>query len=369
MREQFLRHYDFVEINIQSLKAYIEWLLTEAKLYNAQKKETALRQARIILAVALQLDGKFLQRKKPSPFGRLYYQGISVQSVNKDLRRAMLGHCWCYDIRSSVIAWKMGFARCYRAEVEPNANFRKLFSSTLVYLEDKNDFMVEVRRYTFNSDSNCETELQKKIIKRALTAISFGARASAKGWLDSDGQVRNPALVDIIKNKDERARFLNCDAIRSFIHEQKTLDDYIYKLVQKERPDLLKLDCLKTQSGRPSKAKVLAYLYQHSETQVMAIVTRLAEEHKKKVLAQIHDAVIVRPRFGLDLKCEILEQMQQETDNPYWRLALEELFPFKRRSRDEERELLAHRQRIREAEARAKLYAQGLLSLEQAIKL
>ena len=29
--------------------------------------------------------------------------------------RAMLGNCWEYDIRSSVVAWKMGFARSYMA--------------------------------------------------------------------------------------------------------------------------------------------------------------------------------------------------------------------------------------------------------------
>jgi len=143
--EKISERFHAVEIDIESLKAYIVWLSTEARHYSATKKATALRQARIILAVAQQLDGKYLQRKKPSPFGRLYYEGISVQSVNKDLRRALLGNSWSYDIRSSVIAWKMGFARAYMAAHEPSADLRRTFSATLNYLEDKPDFIATVR--------------------------------------------------------------------------------------------------------------------------------------------------------------------------------------------------------------------------------
>ena len=63
--------------------------------------------ARTILAIASVMSGNYLQRKKPSAFGRLYYEGVSVQNINKELRRAVLGNCWEYDIRSSVVAWKM----------------------------------------------------------------------------------------------------------------------------------------------------------------------------------------------------------------------------------------------------------------------
>ena len=224
-REKINERFHVAEVDIESLKNYIVWLSTEAKHYSPSKKQAALRQARIILAVAQYFDGKYLQRKKPSPFGRTYYEGISVQSVNKDLRRAMLGNSWCYDIRSSVIAWKMGFATEYIAAKEPSADLRRTFSSTLNYLEDKQDYVATVRHYTFKSDSNCEPDFQKKLIKQALTAISFGARMTTKGWVDGSGQFQNPAIVDIIKNAGERDRFFNCPSMRSFISEQKRLDD------------------------------------------------------------------------------------------------------------------------------------------------
>ena len=358
-QDKINERFHVAEIDIESLKNYIVWLSTEARHYNATKTATTLRQARIILAVAQHLDGKYLQRKKPSPFGRTYYEGISVQSVNKDLRRAMLGNCWCYDIRSSVISWKMGFAKEYIQASNPTADVRSLFSATICYLEDKQDFVTSLRSYTFKSDSHCEPDLQKKLIKQALTAISFGARMTTKGWLDESGQFHNPAIVDILKNAGERDRFFNCSVMRSFIKEQKFLDDYIYGLVKEQTPELLKLDYLQTNSGRPSKAKVLAYLYQHAETHVMEVVKRLAKEHRKKILAHIHDAVVVSTRLGHDLKHSIELEMQETTGNYYWRLAAEELHRFESRGRDHEVEVQEHKKRIREEEARATAKAQG----------
>ena len=245
------------------------------------------------------------------------------------------------------------------AAVDPSADLRKVFSATLCYLEDKQDFVTSLRSYTFKSDSNCEPDLQKKLIKQALTAISFGARMTTKGWLDESGQFHNPAIVDIIKNAEERDRFFNCPLMRSFIKEQKVLDDYIYGLVKEQSPELLKLDYLQTNSGRPSKAKVLAYLYQHAETEVMGIVKRIAKEHRKKILAHIHDAVVVSTRLGPDLKQEIEFQMQEATGNPYWRLAAEELQRFESRGRDQALEIMEHKQRIRAEEVRAAAMAQG----------
>ena len=41
---------------------------------------------------------------------------------NRDLRRGFLGNCWVYDIRSSVIKWKMGFARDYLTSIGQTEN-------------------------------------------------------------------------------------------------------------------------------------------------------------------------------------------------------------------------------------------------------
>ena len=179
--------YDSVEVDLQSVRNYIDWLQIKATEMKSEEKRAAIRQAKIILAAASIMDGAYMQKKKPSAFGRMYYEGISVQNVNKQLRSAILGDCWEYDIRSSVIAWKMGFAQDCLVAQDDGSELRKAFWATLNYLEDKPDFMKTVRHFTFEGRHDLSREFQTKLLKTAITAISFGARESVSGWLDSSG--------------------------------------------------------------------------------------------------------------------------------------------------------------------------------------
>ena len=123
--------FDLVPVDKESVKSYIIWLTTESEHITKEKMDQALRQARIILAISSVMDGYYVQRKKPSLFGRMYYEGTSVQNINKELRRAVLGDCWEYDIRSSVVAWKMGWAKQYIDAYGQGKDLRKVFSATL----------------------------------------------------------------------------------------------------------------------------------------------------------------------------------------------------------------------------------------------
>ena len=351
--------FDLVPVDIASVKAYMMWLSTQSTLISSGRKALYLRQAKIILAVASLTKGLFYQRKQPSAFGRMYYEGISVQSVNKELRRAMLGNCWEYDIRSSVVAWKMGFARSFMAHYGINGELRKVFPATLSYLEDKADFTRTVRIYTFSNLDKSQAELQTKLLKQAFTAISFGARAHSRGWQNQAGQWTNPALVDILKNPEERDRFLNDSVVESFIKEQGALDDYLVELVQRSHPALLQQSLLLSPSGRPAKAKVVAYLYQHGETEVMDVMRRVAAEHDRVPLANVHDAIFFKRRLGVDLKWEIEHRMRQETGNPYWHLSVKEHGRYEPKSLDAAAYALAHQQWIAQEEAIAKAYFAG----------
>lgn len=357
--EQILERFDPLRVNTKSLANYIEWLSTQATKINASRKSTALHQARVVLGVATEYDGCYLQRKKPSEFGRMYYEGISVQNVNRDLRRAILGDCWEYDIRSSVITWKMGFAVDYLTSQrvsEPEA-VRREFRSTLAYIEDRDDFMTTVRRSVFSDPEVTTTaDFQKQLLKQAFTAISFGARATSCGWSDGSGGITNSAIVDILRNADQRKKFLADPCVRDFIREQNSLDQYIFGLVKSQRPDLLKLPDLQTPSGRPSRSRVLAYLYQHDETMVMGIVTETAAKHERMPIARVHDAIFFRRRLGPDLKWEIEQEMREKTGNPYWRLAAKQLEGFRSLNRDQIREEQEHRTRIAAETERALNY-------------
>ncbi len=351
-REENIKNYHRVPVNIASLRNYRRWLESSATRLNQAQKEQYLQQSQVILTVA-EILGCYLQRKKPSPFGRMYYEGLSVQNINKELRQAMLGGCWEYDIRSSVVAWKMGYADEAHAHYQLNRKLEKEFFSSIYYLEDKEMLLAEVRRDVFGKDHALSKDYQNRLIKQALTALSFGATARSAGWQDAAGEWHNPALVDIFRNKEERDRFMKQDIISRFIKEQKLLDDYLFAAAKEIAPTLLQKRIVQTPSGRPSKAKVLAFCYQHAETRVMNIVRRVAKEHGRQVVANIHDAIVVKPRFGTDLKEDIEYQMQIETKNPYWRLTTKELRPYLPPNPDDEPEARAHRRRIAEEEAKA----------------
>ncbi len=169
--EHIRTHFDPVKVDMRSLENYIVWLSTEATMLTKDKKATAMRQARMVLGCTLALNGWYLQRKKPSAFGRMYYEGVSVQNVNKALRAAMLGNCWEYDIRSSVVAWKMGFATPYLTQLPAghDADIRSAFPCTLNYLEDRGDFMRTVRLYVFHDLGKDLADFQMKLLKQAFT--------------------------------------------------------------------------------------------------------------------------------------------------------------------------------------------------------
>ena len=343
--------FDVLPVDADSVKSYIVWLTTESDLITLQKKNQALRQARTILAIASVMDGNYLQRRKPSAFGRLYYEGVSVQNINKELRRAVLGNCWEYDIRSSVVAWKMGWAKQYIAARGQGEDLRKVFSATLGFLEDKADFMATVRHFTFGDDSPVPKELQPKLLKQAFTAISFGARVTTHGWQNDSGGWSNPALVDIIRNGDDRNRFLADATVQAFIKEQAILDAHLYELVKEQRRDLLSKPFLQTPSGRPSKSKILAYLYQHDETEVMDVVCAVAEKYDRAPIARVHDAIFFKRKLGVDLRHEMELMMQEHSNNPYWRLSHKQLERYEPRYLDLKLEEEQHKQRIKQEAA------------------
>jgi hypothetical protein len=223
---------------------------------------------------------------------------------------------------------------------------RKVFHATLNFLEDKADFMATVRHFTFDESSRVPLDLQPKLLKRAFTAISFGARQATTGWQNDAGGWTNPALVDIIKNSADRARFLADPTVQAFIHEQALLDTHLFDLVKAQRRDLLTTSCLQTPSGRPSKSKILAYLYQHDETEVMNVVCTVAEKYGRVPIARVHDAIFFQRKLSVNLRHDIELTMQERTNNPYWHLTPKQLQRYEPRYLDLRQEEDAHKQRI-----------------------
>jgi hypothetical protein len=340
------KFYDTVPIDIVSLQRYITWLIKKAMHFNQVEKQRLLRQAHLILRVAQITDGIFPQKKNHSFFGRNYYHGISVQSVHTSLREAMLGNCYEYDLRSAAASWKLGFANDLLYTEGSTSHLEDEFGASLFYLQDKKAFTDYVINATF-TDSAVSYEFKESIIKQALTALSFGARMSTQGWTDASGKQTNPALVKIIKNKHERDNFIHCDLIVSLMQEQKRLDDYIYRHFTKSVcPALLKESQLQTKSGRVSKNKIMAWLFQHAETHIMDMVACEVEKTNNEVMARVHDAIFVRHKISSYDKERIEDLICKHSRIRYWSLKEEAIKRYEGISEETLADEEAHRQHM-----------------------
>jgi hypothetical protein len=142
----------------------------------------------------------------------------------------------------------------------------------------------------------------------------------------------------------------------------------LFKQFKTHHPELAKLPCLLTHSGRLSKAKVLAYLYQHRETQVMDIVRASAAANERKPIANVHDAIFFKRRLGAEHKAEIEWQMRCQTGNPYWHLTAKELKRYEPRHFDVIAEEFAHKRRIAAEHAAALHYVPtGIAQFEVSV--
>jgi hypothetical protein len=166
------------------------------------------------------------------------------------------------------------------------------------------------------------------LIKEAVTAISFGARAKGVGWCSQDGSWTNPALVDIIRNGVQRAAFLNSHEIKQFMREQVMFDNYLADGMKQELP-MLYYGPLITRNVMPSKGKAVAFLYQHAEAQVMQTAIDVLALHGITPIALIHDAFIVRNKLSVNQLDEIHHALRSSTQNKFWSIKPTKLEGYK----------------------------------------
>lgn len=357
-KQYILTNYDFCPINIKSLEQFIYWASLRANKITNANRQLMLRQAEVILRVANGGDGEFPMKKKLSAFGRTYYEGTSVQSVHRTLREGMLGKCYEYDLRTSVIAWKMGFAQLCYQQMKTQNTFQQEFSACLDYLKDKKKFREQVRSQTFGSSSHIDADLQIKLVKEGLTALSFGARIYSHGWINPSGDAFNPAIVKIFKDQEARDGFINSSLVRKFREEQKRLDDFVFRFYTSSDDTLLKMKILQTNSGRVSKSKVMSFLYQTAETIVMDIISTEIKILGKKVLARVHDAIFIDTKLTNYDKSNIEFNVRDTTGIDYITLDEEKLKGFKGVSALVKKE---------EAEEKSLLAAQALLAQKNLV--
>ena len=244
------------------------------------------------------------------------------------LRRAMLGDCWEYDIRSAVITWKLTFAEELAQQLNPLKTYESQFWASHLYVTGRREFMRDVCNETFGKNSGLTKDFQDSLIKQAITAIGFGAKASGNGWRLQDGSWANPSIVSILTNHDERGKFLSCPIIEKFISEQLQIDKYLESEMKHELPEIY-YGPLITANVNPSRSKAVAYLYQHQETRAMNVAREVLQKYGIKPIADIHDAFVVKKKLSNYVRDEINFRMQTEMKNQYLLLKFTNLNGFK----------------------------------------
>ena len=293
---------DDVEIDIQSLEAMIR----HARYYlenenpNLPKAQTIKRNivdALLIKAVVEKL-GVLPQLQNPSEFGRMYYQGLNLQNVHKTVRHAALGDCTSFDISSAVFAWKhKEAAQILNSEGMPQEEIDKMLSYTAEYIELKSQMRNKYAQLVW--ENTYPQSINR--IKQVFTAISFGADATKTcWWYDENNQRQVTAIHDIIRSEDKIKTLINDPWFSKFLAEQKMINGLIVEY-RRNRVSRETHPFLYNKRDHLVKNKLIAYLYQQEEKQLMDILSEVAQLNGAKVLLRVHDAFYAR---NVSAECE-----------------------------------------------------------------
>ncbi len=200
-----------------------------------------------------------------SDFGRKYYRCINLQVASSDIRRAALPDCIEIDINSCSNEFLIQQANTYGV----SCDYLKEYSA------NKDQLRIDITKAVFG-DNYTKDEL--KIIKQCITALGFGAIMT-----DRSGN----AINKIIKNGIKRAQFINHKFMVGYYNDMSNIGTAVYAA---NKTKFANMECVKTEKGRLSKSKVMAYLYQHFEHDTMM---RAFDGFKSNVKLLVHDGCYV----------------------------------------------------------------------------
>jgi hypothetical protein len=311
--------FDLAPINTYSLENYI--LATTAENSLNETIQNNLKDARMILAIARECKGKLPQVINYSAFGRTYYKGVNLQNVHKTVRHAALGACYSVDIDSAVFNWKYS--------VVP---FRDELSYTRELIRDKTRVRKHLAQLVFGNT----TTRSIKTVKQVLTAISFGARAETKCWFKRDNRWTQGSISEIIYSKELRDTLFQDDWMKQFMREQDKInkfisDDLANAVSQGDIPEEYLKD-LRSERGRISKGKLIAWAYQQTEQQVMSAIL---EYSRSEVILQVHDGVYFKTKPDMPSMQTVLQDHW-----PLATLSIEEIDNYHYRNRELDQEHL-----------------------------
>jgi len=183
-----------------------------------------------------------------SPFGRKYYKGINLQGASKRIRKDAFPHAIEIDINSASNEWLMQQAKLHGLN----------YSLIEEFSQNKKAVRIAITIGVFG-EHHSEEDFGN--IKQCITAIGFGARL---------GNTKENSIYKILRTKVNCRKFMKHWFIEGYYKEMNEIGKAVYKA---NKDQLKNVDCLYSVNKKNKKlfkkAKLMAYLYQHFERNVM----------------------------------------------------------------------------------------------------
>ena len=315
--------YDIVKVDETSLKNYILKLANGDVQIEASKLESDADCSEYILRIAQLNNGLLPQFKFQSDFGRTYYKNLSVQNVSKRVREAFLGDSWEYDCKSCSASWKMAFAKeHFDSKRRHKVTFEDSYIAMTLYLQYKSEFFEEVMKSTF-ALLPYSHDYKTSVIKQAMTAIGFGAKLTVGSHKGNDGEIKYSSLLAVFDEKMKLLRrFIECVIVREYCDEQAILNKYIINKFSSDLTWLSDMESSRIKNKRNAykSSQKISWLYQHAEAIMMKTVRDEVEKLGKTVIANVHDAIVVRQRLTVSERMAIEQIVRTSTNVQYFSL-------------------------------------------------
>lgn len=319
--------FQLTPINMDSLEDYLRGLFAlydeDASIDRGNLRE--LISACMVAIIAYQFHGRLVNRFEKKPYGRVYQLGIGVQNLPKVLRPVILNPAYEYDIGSSVFSWRLSMAINLGLVKNNSTSIKARFPATYEYTTNtKRVREAIVTDIAQNPDVIDPVDEILSMVKRAITALSNGAKMNQGCYFDSKGRYHRPAIRKILKNDDVLvSAFQNNQTISAITEESAVIANSIKDHWKSGGKDnwASHPDDLYYKNGAIAMPRLLTFLYQHFETDLMnQFCFLLGQESNNQVIARIHDAVVVREKISAATLAKIIRQLKKEFSLPVLRL-------------------------------------------------
>ena len=305
--EQDMDRAEQVPIDMENLERFIGNCEIELETATGTKHRAKLQgnlwQAQIVHKIGqytLENAGVAVLPMIPSPsdFGRTYYTGMNIQNVSKQVRSAIIGPHFQYDMNAAVFGIKLYLYGTVRGG-DNNLVGTPDGSYTRQYLAEKKIIRERLARECFEGiDVPRDTKI--KAIKNALTAIGFGARTGGSFYPTANG-TKATALGELLISPVVRERFLADPFVQQFVAEQKAIEDVLIAAAE-AGPNVTAMHKAaaggNSANGKVTRGGKLAWIYQQEETVLMDAAVSVLNHYGIEPICRIHDAFIVREKLS-----------------------------------------------------------------------